>query len=130
MSERCSSCGGTGRSEVDPIDGKNHSCGPCGGTGYSGPAAVDLPIRTPDCGCEAQGSGRIFRMGAIMTGEDLRDRRKRKGWTLATLAKQTGLSYTYLSKIENGHHYPSEKARLTIMAALTRGCAHRCMVHR
>ena len=41
---------------------------------------------------------------------DMKAAREASGETLRSLAGRTGINFTYLSKIENGHEVPSEEA--------------------
>ncbi len=50
-------------------------------------------------------------------GERLRDLRARSGWTLDELARQTALSKSYLSRLEDGDRQPSLAALLAISRA-------------
>jgi transcriptional regulator with XRE-family HTH domain len=56
-------------------------------------------------------------MTGDMLGDRIRLHRKRLGWTLATLAKRTRLSKTFLSEMENGHARPSADTLLALAAA-------------
>jgi len=51
-------------------------------------------------------------------GEEIKHLRKARGWTLATLSEQTGLSQGYLSQVERGISSPSVKALHNISRAL------------
>ena len=50
-------------------------------------------------------------------GEKLRELRARSGWTLDELARQTSLSKSYLSRLEDGDRQPSLAALLSISRA-------------
>lgn len=51
-------------------------------------------------------------------GEFIRDNRKELGVTLRELAKETGISFSHLSKIERGEHMPTKETIETIADSL------------
>jgi len=51
-------------------------------------------------------------------GEYIRHLRRRKGWNLQELARETGLSYSHLSRLENDKNLPNPKTVCTLVAAL------------
>ena len=56
-------------------------------------------------------------------GERLRALRSRAGWTLEELARQTSLSKSYLSRLEDGERQPSLAALLSLSRAFGVGLA-------
>src|SRR5260370_11423041 len=59
--------------------------------------------------------GTYKKAGLFMTGQDLRDARKKKGWTQAETSEKLGVTQAYLSMLENGRRLmPSELARLAV----------------
>lgn len=51
--------------------------------------------------CEGQTSGMTLNE---QIGAKLRQIRTSKGWSLETLSEKTGITYQYLSRLENGHN--------------------------
>jgi len=51
-------------------------------------------------------------------GRNIRALRRRRGWTLARLARETGLSAVPLGRIERGEHIPSTRALVGLARAL------------
>lgn len=49
----------------------------------------------------------VFDEVTILVGQKIRSIRKDKGITADVLAKKTGLSKGYISKVENGHQSPT-----------------------
>src|SRR6266849_4461590 len=61
------------------------------------------------------GEGTHKKAGLFMTGEDLRDARRKKGWTQDETAERLGVTQAYLSMLENGRRsMPSDLARLAV----------------
>jgi transcriptional regulator with XRE-family HTH domain len=55
--------------------------------------------------------------GLVMTGRDLRDARRKKGWTQVETAEKLGVTQAYLSMLESGRRsMPSTLARLAVEA--------------
>ncbi len=48
------------------------------------------------------------------TGPDLKDLRKRRGWSQEELARRLGVSFATVSRWENGHQAPSKMAQAMI----------------
>lgn len=57
-------------------------------------------------------------MDLALFGRRLRELRKRKGWTLAELARQTGLSIGYLGDLEHQRASPSVDTVVALALAL------------
>jgi transcriptional regulator with XRE-family HTH domain len=51
-------------------------------------------------------------------GEYIRRLRRRKGWTLLELARETGLSYSHLSRLENDKNLPNPETVVTLAHSL------------
>lgn len=51
------------------------------------------------------GSGGIDSMCTL--GEKVKERRKAKGWRLRNLSEESGVSITFLARIERGERFPS-----------------------
>ena len=51
-------------------------------------------------------------------GEYMRRLRRRKGWTLLELARETGLSYSHLSRLENDKNLPNPETVVKLAGAL------------
>jgi len=51
-------------------------------------------------------------------GEYIRRLRRCKGWTLLELARETGLSYSHLSRLENDKNLPNPETVVTLARAL------------
>ena len=50
-----------------------------------------------------------------MTGQDLRDARRKKGWTQEETAEKLGVTQAYLSMLERGRRLmPSDLTRLAV----------------
>ena len=48
------------------------------------------------------------------TGTDLKELRKRRGWSQEELARRLGVSFATVSRWENGHQAPSKMAQAVI----------------
>src|ERR1017187_5420928 len=53
-----------------------------------------------------------------MTGNDLRNARKRRGWTQRQAARKLGLTQAYLSMLENGRRALSRSAMSRVLRKL------------
>jgi len=51
-------------------------------------------------------------------GEYMRRLRRRKGWTLLELARETGLSYSHLSRLENNKNLPNPETVVKLAGVL------------
>lgn len=49
----------------------------------------------------------MSRMVTNNLGERIRERRKAKGWTLAQVSQASGVSTSYLGRVEGGQRFPS-----------------------
>ena len=59
--------------------------------------------------------GTYKKAGLFMTGRDLRDARRKKGWTQEETAEKLGVTQAYLSMLESGRRsMPSTLARLAV----------------
>ena len=57
-------------------------------------------------------------MSDSTVGEYMRRLRRRKGWTLLELARETGLSYSHLSRLENDKNLPNPETVVKLAGAL------------
>ena len=55
---------------------------------------------------------------SLTLGETIRRLRRHKKWSLGTLAQETGLSYSYLSRVENDSASPQADAVARLAEAL------------
>src|SRR5437879_12867726 len=58
------------------------------------------------------------RWAAFMTGGDLRNARKRRGWTQEQAAKKLGMTQAYLSMLESGRRALSRPATARVLRRL------------
>ena len=61
---------------------------------------LNIEFRSPDHFEEVM---EAFFEGKVVSGQDLVDIRKKKGWTQQTVALYLGVSKSYLSQMEHGH---------------------------
>lgn len=55
---------------------------------------------------------------SLTLGEYIRHLRRRKGWNLQEMAKETGLSHSHLSRLENDNNLPNPETVVKLAGAL------------